>query len=1179
MSSHHQLPVTNSQSSCGCCEGIEKLTPMSTANRPGLDALAYRAGAHAAFLETMLARLSNLYLDIPRDELDEQGRPRIDRIYPLHGLTTRAAGDPSIALLDAWATVGDVLTFYQERIANEGYLRTATERRSILELARLVGYALRPGVAASVYLAYTLDSNFKDEVIIPAGARSQSVPGPGELPQSFETSEPLKARAAWNVLKPRMTRPQTATTIKSGRLYLKGSTTNLKPNDPLLIDLGMGEAPVLYRVMDALADAAADRTLVTLQAWSGVAKTAQTVASPEAIAAETKRRLSDIVARYLGEEADKIGLSRGTRLFKRVSDYLQSLQQRLVEDVPFPEMIAYLNEETLPQLATQRQAAERRAQYTELRPWLENMVAELGGVAESASALRAESLAREFTLAAAIDAGGDDGGDTGDEGSAGAMPDDEFKDALAGLVKPASVPPSSALTLQRSIAVAFQPKADTHLQMVGAFRADVRESLPTVVANTKVTPDIAIKVYALRVKASLFGHNAPKKPIRLNETTKVMETQEWGASDMIAAGDIMPVDFGEAAVVYAGTAVYLDTSYDKILPGSWVVVDTSAVDTNTTGPVRVVEFPTLIAKAMSPKADISRAEYGLTGKSTRIELADPSDVSQLKQWIRIDAQSPYLLSLVYSPATNEFQIIRRTTVYAQSEELPLAEEPIDDPICGSDDASAPDAFIELDDVYSQLQAGRWLIVSGERTDIQTVDPNDPRKTVPVTGVKSSELVMLSEVVQRVPEAGPAAQARGYYGYGPQPVRSEKIHTYIRLARKLEYCYKRDTVTIYGNVVKATHGETRNEVLGSGDGSKAFQSFVLKQPPLTYVAAPTPAGAESTLKVYVNDVQWHVVDALAGLQPTHRNFITKTDDDDKTSVIFGNGRWGARPPTGIENIKAVYRNGIGKAGNAKAEQISLLATRPLGVKEVINPLRASGGADKESRDQARRNAPLAVMALDRLVSVQDYADFARTFAGIGKASAARLSDGRRQLVHVTISGADDIPIDKTSDLYRNLVKALRDFGDPYQPIQVEVRELMLIVLSANVRIQPDYQWESVVTKIRAKLLDTLSFENRELGQDVVLSAVISAIQSVAGAAYVDVDLLGGVSEKNETGTLRTPKEIAGEVQRMIAKSKTTGPTPRVKVNLAEAVNGVVRPAQLAFLTPDVEATLILNEVKS
>ena len=184
---------------CGCCEGTEQLTPRPIANRPGLNLLAYRVGTHAAFLETMKARLSNYFLDIPRQGVDEHGQPWADRIYPLADLTTRAAQDPSIALLDAWATVGDVLTVYQERIANEGYLRTATERRSILELARLVGYVLRPGVASTVYLAYTLDSNFKEEVVIPAGARAQSLPeGDGQCDPRLQAvtadQEPAQAR-------------------------------------------------------------------------------------------------------------------------------------------------------------------------------------------------------------------------------------------------------------------------------------------------------------------------------------------------------------------------------------------------------------------------------------------------------------------------------------------------------------------------------------------------------------------------------------------------------------------------------------------------------------------------------------------------------------------------------------------------------------------------------------------------------------------------------------------------------------------------------------------------------------------------------------------------------------------------------------------------------------------------
>src|SRR5271165_7530494 len=108
---------------------------------PGQSSFAYRAGTYESFFAEMLARLSS---------------SQYPALSGPAGLKTRDADDPAIALCDAWAILADVLTFYQERIANEGYLRTATERRSVIELGRLAGYSLRPGVASNVYLAYTL---------------------------------------------------------------------------------------------------------------------------------------------------------------------------------------------------------------------------------------------------------------------------------------------------------------------------------------------------------------------------------------------------------------------------------------------------------------------------------------------------------------------------------------------------------------------------------------------------------------------------------------------------------------------------------------------------------------------------------------------------------------------------------------------------------------------------------------------------------------------------------------------------------------------------------------------------------------------------------------------------------------------------------------------------------------
>ena len=118
----------------------------------------------------------------------------------LRGLATQATSEPAVALLDAWAVVADIVGFYGERLANEGYLRTATERRSVRELARALGRELRPGVSARVGLVFTVEDaeGAPTSAQVPAGTPVQSIPGPDEVPQVFETADDLTAYASWN---------------------------------------------------------------------------------------------------------------------------------------------------------------------------------------------------------------------------------------------------------------------------------------------------------------------------------------------------------------------------------------------------------------------------------------------------------------------------------------------------------------------------------------------------------------------------------------------------------------------------------------------------------------------------------------------------------------------------------------------------------------------------------------------------------------------------------------------------------------------------------------------------------------------------------------------------------------------------------------------------------------------
>jgi len=1054
---------------CGCCEGTEPLTPQTIANRPGLDALSYRVGTHSTFLETMKARLSS-------QDFEALGK-----------LTTRETSDFSIALLDAWAVVADVLTFYQERIANEGYLRTATERRSVLELARLVGYAPRPGVAASTYLAYTIDAG--PEALIPAGAAARSVPGPGEQAQTFETSEDLTARAEWNHLQVRLTRPQQPADFNPGAvaawplsLYLKGISTQLKPNDPLLIELGTESAPFphLYRVLSVKPDPANDRTQAGIEPWL---KPAPPPAMAPGFPATEMRT---VVERARNPQGLRVPVSARS-LVARVQALLDGLEADLGGGLGeaelrsrFGEVISRLREES---------ASAGRPRSQSLIAWIDGTAAALE------SALEAPAMATQPARRTA-----------------------EISEVLGSLGKARQPQLRNSTQLNRDAATLLAPGADLSAKLLTVAKPELRNVLYAAWANVPVTEQLRLKVYALRLRASVFGHNAPQELFfeRDRDIDDLIRTrpEEW-----------------KTLQAEEPKVAWLDAAYPQILPRSWIVLQR---------PAGIGAIPELVIARVQGNRERSRANYGLAAKASRIEILEP--------WLDLERTD--------GVERDGFATIRGTAVFTHSEELALAEAPIAKPLCGGE--------IELAPLYDGLQPGRWLIVSGERTDVGALD-EAKNVEVPVPGIMAAELAMLAGVSQDVQKSPPAGSptAGGVTGNEatPAPVPGERTHTTLTLEKPLAYCYKRDSIKIYGNVVRATHGETRFEILGSGNAARAFQAFTLKQPPLTWVSAPTPSGVESTLKVRVNDILWHLADSVAGLGPADRSYVLRTDDGGQTTVVFGNGEYGARLPTGAENVRATYRSTLGKAGNVKKEQISQLATRPLGVKDVINPLPASGGADRESRDQARRNAPLAVLALDRLISVQDYADFARTFAGVGKASAARLSDGRVQLVHVTIAGEDDIPIREDSDLFLNLEQALRRFGDPRQPLRLAVRQRTFLVVEADVRILPDYLWEAVEPKIRAAMLEAFGFDRCDLGQDALLSEVYRVIQGVRGVDLVDVNLFA----RKDPESLLASLEIGEQ---------------RLRADLARSdENGAIQPAQILYLTPEVADTLILKERKS
>src|SRR5713101_2395686 len=130
-------------------------------NPPGRNTIAYRVGEFLVFRRALLQSL-------PGEVELVSWRPS-------------AQGDLALQMMEWWAYLADILTFYNERIANQDYLRTADLPESVQRLIRVLGYRPRPGIGARGTLAALLSG--PKAITLPQGFQIQSKPGPGKQPQ------------------------------------------------------------------------------------------------------------------------------------------------------------------------------------------------------------------------------------------------------------------------------------------------------------------------------------------------------------------------------------------------------------------------------------------------------------------------------------------------------------------------------------------------------------------------------------------------------------------------------------------------------------------------------------------------------------------------------------------------------------------------------------------------------------------------------------------------------------------------------------------------------------------------------------------------------------------------------------------------------------------------------------
>ncbi len=1095
---------------CGCCEPDTSPTPQVVTNRPGLSSIHYRVGTYGSFLLAMTEQIAQA--------------PELRARW-----LTRSTDDFDIALLAMWAYVADILTFYQERTANEAYLRTALLQEDITALAALLDYQPAPGAAAEADLAFFLDLNKK--LTIPVGLRVQSVPGQNEKPQKFETLDSIVADAAFNQFQV-FPQPTIYQPFAQGRpdAILLSDTKGLAPRVKLAI---FNPRRAELKTVTGLSL----RNTQPVLAWDPAIQSSDfDTFSTQAVVFANQYRLfgHNAPASYVQTFSD-LGAPGGVgfRLVNAPYDtpgftpppvLAPPPPNRLTLDANYKDLkaggtvlIAQAGSSANPsdsfaRLATVTNVSSEPAIYGPLQDTVTWLTLGLGVAATPVVVLDSLGQLNAFVAAddgalwtiAQIGAGGNWGswsslGGRIDMLAVGTNQDGRLEVFARGVDKALwhiqqtspSGPWSSWDSLGGQIdLLAVGSNQDGRIEV---FARGTDRGLWHI---WQVAPNNGWSGWASlggQIDLLAVGSNQDG---RIEVFARGMDRGLWhiwqvapnnGWSGWASLGgqiDLLSVNSnqdGRLEVFARGLDRGLWHIWQTAPNNGWSgwaslggQIDLLSVNSNQDGRLEVFARGTDLALWHIWQTAPNNGWSGWASLGGVIDMlyAGKNQDGRLEIFVRGTDQA---LWHVWQTAPNN-----GWSVWA-SRGVPMW------PVSDRGRVTVYDVSRLLE--FSPFEYGDSISGNTVFVPLAAIPDIDLKRSIILDDAAAMPQTVVTQDVQAWDTNGDLQPDHWRISFTPD------------LARTLSTA----SATLYGNVCSASHGQTiAGEALGDGDASTTFQSFRLQKSPVTFVhQAGMPHGVADSLRVQVAGSFWKEVQEFFGYSPTDRVFTTSQDAQGMI-VQFGDGVTGSRLPTGRGNVVATYRQGIGLAGNVGPGALRTLLDRPVGLKNVRNPAAAGGGADPEGLDQTRGNAPNTVRTFGRIVSLQDFEDAAREFAGVAKAHASWTWNGEGQVVYLTVAGDNGAII--TGKIYDDLVADLNARRDPNRSLIVRSYIPIFLEIAALVFVSADHVADDVLAAVQAAVSNSFSFDNRQFGEPIHLSNVYSTIQGVVGVVGADITAL-------------------------------------------------------------------------
>lgn len=240
----------------------------------------------------------------------------------------------------------------------------------------------------------------------------------------------------------------------------------------------------------------------------------------------------------------------------------------------------------------------------------------------------------------------------------------------------------------------------------------------------------------------------------------------------------------------------------------------------------------------------------------------------------------------------------------------------------------------------------------------------------------------------------------------------------------------------------------------------------------------------------------------------REFVVEIEEDRKATLRFGDGVYGKKPASN-SRFFVKYRTGNGRGGNVGAEAITHIITGDSRIKEVRNPLPATGGTDPEPLEEVRLYAPQAFRTQERAVTEADYAAMAELHPEVQRAAATLVWTGSWYTVFITADRKGGLPVDpEFEETLRSFLERFRLAG---HDIEIESPRFVPLDIAFTVCVAPGYLRSSV----RQMLMETFSSaefpdgrrgffhpDNFTFGQPVYLSRIVALAMKLPGVMWID-----------------------------------------------------------------------------